>query len=269
VTSSRRPLVAGNWKLHLDHVEAVHLVTELGIRLRGLDANGVDVAILPPFPDLRSVSSLLDAEHLELTLGAQHVSEHDEGAYTGEVSGRMLSRLGVRLVIVGHSERRRLYGMDDATVARTAAAVRRAGLVPLVCVGESIEERDAGETSAVLARQLSAALGALSGIDGDDLVVAYEPIWAIGSGTPATPQDAQEACAHLREVAKGELAGGADRLRLLYGGSVDGDSAGALVGEPDVDGLLVGGASVKAAAFAAVIEAVADCYRSSARAPRR
>jgi triosephosphate isomerase (TIM) len=269
VTSSRRPLVAGNWKLHLDHVEAVHLVTELAIRLRSLDVDGVDVAILPPFPDLRSVSSLLDAEHLSFVLGAQHVSEHDEGAFTGEVSGHMLARLGVRLVVVGHSERRRLYGMDDATVARTAVAVRRAGMAPIVCVGETGEERDAGATDDVLARQLGTVLDALSGIDADDLVVAYEPVWAIGSGTPATPQDAEAACAHLREVAKGSFAEGADRLRLLYGGSVDGESAGGLVGEPDVDGLLVGGASVKAASFAAVVGAVADCYRSSARAPRR
>jgi triosephosphate isomerase len=180
----------------------------------------------------------------------------------------MLARLGARMVVVGHSERRRLYAMDDGVVAATAAAVRRGGLVPLVCVGESAEEREAGETEAVLQRQLGSALDALRDVDGEDLVVAYEPLWAIGTGTPATPQDAQGACAHLREVAKAALAEGSDRLQILYGGSVDADSAAELVAGADVDGLLVGGASLVAGSFAAVIAAVADCYRSSARSRR-
>lgn len=265
----RRPLVAGNWKLHKDHVEAVHLVTELAMRLRSIDATGLDVAVLPPFTDLRSVSSVLEAERLDLVLGAQHASEFDDGAYTGEVSPRMLARLGVRLVVVGHSERRRYFGMDDDVVARTAQAVRRANLTPLLCVGESAEEREADRTHDVLARQLDVVLAALRGTDGVDLVVAYEPLWAIGAGTPASPEDAQSACALLREVAKGHLAEGADRLRILYGGSVDHETAAGLVGEHDVDGLLVGGASLRAGDFAAVIEAVAGCYRSPARDSRR
>jgi triosephosphate isomerase len=265
----RRPLVAGNWKLHKDHVEAVHLVTELAMRLRSIDAAGVDVAILPPFTDLRSVSSVLEAEHLELLLGAQHASEFDEGAYTGEVAPRMLARLGVRLVVVGHSERRRYFGMDDEVAARTAAAVRRAGLTPLVCVGESAEEREEGRTHEVLGRQLDAVLAALKGTDAEDVVVAYEPIWAIGAGTPASPEDAQAACAHLRDVAKAHLAGGVDQLRVLYGGSVDHETATPLVEAADVDGLLVGGASLTAAGFAAIVDAVAGCYRSPARESRR
>lgn len=265
----RRPLVAGNWKLHKDHVEAVHLVTELAMRLRSIDVAGVDVAVLPPFTDLRSVSSVLEAEHLDLLLGAQHASEFDDGAYTGEVAPRMLARLGVRLVVVGHSERRQYFGMDDGVVARTAQAVRRVGLTPLVCVGESAQEREEGHTNDVLARQLDAVLSVLRGTDAEDIVVAYEPIWAIGAGTPASPEDAQSACAHLRDVAKAHLAGGVDHLRVLYGGSVDHETAAPLVEAADVDGLLVGGASLTAGGFAAVVEAVAGCYRSPARDSRR
>ncbi len=267
--TARRPLVVGNWKLHLDHVQAVHLTTELGVRLRGLDVGAVEVGVLPPFTDLRSVSSVLEAERLELALGAQHASEHDEGAYTGEVAAGMLARLGVRYVCVGHSERRRHFGMDEGVVARTAAAVRRAGLVPLLCVGEDEAQRDDGRTEEVLAGQLRSALDALGDVAGDQLVVAYEPVWAIGTGTPATPEDAQAACAHLREVAAKSLGAGADQLRLLYGGSVDETSAAELVTPPDVDGLLVGGASLKAEKFAAVVAAVADCYRAGARNQRR
>lgn len=267
--SARRPLVAGNWKLHLDHVQAVHLTTELGVRLRGIDAGPVEVAVLPPFTDLRSVSSVIEAERLDLALGAQHASEFDEGAYTGEVAASMLARLSVRYVCVGHSERRRHFGMDDDTVARTAAAVRRASLVPLVCVGEDEAEREEGRTEEVLTHQLTSALRALRDATGEQLVVAYEPVWAIGTGTPATPEDAQAACRHLREVAAKSLGEGAEALRLLYGGSVDEASAGDLVAPPDVDGLLVGGASLKAEKFSAVVAAVADCYRAGARKPRR
>jgi triosephosphate isomerase len=267
--SARRPLVAGNWKLHHDHVAAVHLVTELGVRLRATDVANTDVAVMPPFTDLRSVSSVLEAEHLELALGAQHVSEHEEGAYTGEVAASMLARLGVSLVLVGHSERRQYFHMNDATVARTAAAVRRAGLTPLICVGETEDERAGGATEEVLERQLLVALEGLGAIDGGHLVLAYEPVWAIGTGQAASPEDAQAAAALLRDVAKGPLTDGAEGLRILYGGSVDAEHAAELVATPDVDGLLVGGASLTAAAFAAVVAQVADCYRSAARPSRR
>lgn len=268
MTKDRRPLVAGNWKQHVDHVEAVHLVTELAMRLRSVDTSSVEVAVLAPFTDLRSVSSVIEADHLELAWGAQHVSEHDDGAFTGEVSGRMLSRLGAQYVLVGHSERRRLFGMDDATVGRTAAAARRAGLVPIVCVGERQEDREAGQTDAVVERQLVAALEPIAA-DPGALVVAYEPVWAIGAGQPATPQDAAAAAALVRTVATQVLGEGAQPLRVLYGGSVDADTAGALVAPSEVDGLLVGGASLQAASFVAVIEAVADCYRSVPKASRR
>ena len=267
--SPRRPIVAGNWKLHHDHVAAVHYVAQLAVQLRAMDVTAVEVTVVPPFTDLRSVSSALEDDGVDVVLGAQHVSEHDDGAYTGEVSAAMLARLGVRLALVGHSERRRLFGMDDATVGRTLAAVRRAGLVPMLCVGETDVERDEGATDEVLSRQLDAGLAETSGLDAEHLVVAYEPVWAIGTGRSATPEDAQAACAHLRGLADTRLEGGAGGLRVLYGGSVDASNAAELVTPPDVDGLLVGGASLDAATFAAVIGAVADCYRLSGRPARR
>jgi triosephosphate isomerase (TIM) len=267
--SPRRPLVAGNWKLHHDHVAAVHYVAQLAVQLRAMDVAAVDVVVVPPFTDLRSVSSALEDDGVDVALGAQHVSEHDEGAFTGEVAATMLARLGVRLALVGHSERRRLFCMDDATAGRTVAAVRRAGLVPLLCVGETEDERDDGATEDVLARQLDAGLAEAPGLDADHLALAYEPVWAIGTGRSATPEDAQGACAHLRRVADKQLEGGASRLRILYGGSVDQENAAELVEPADVDGLLVGGASLDAATFAAVIGAVADCYRAAGRPARR
>jgi len=267
--TARRPVVAGNWKMHLDHIEAVHLLSELAMRLRAISADPVDVVVLPPFTDLRSASSVIEADRLELGLGAQHVSEHDDGAFTGEVSASMLARLGVTVVLTGHSERRRCFAMDDATVARTAAAVRRSGMSPMVCVGETEDERDAGETEAVLDRQLGAVLGALGDVEPDAVLLAYEPVWAIGTGRSADPEDAQAACAHLRARARAALGEGAGRLRILYGGSASPENAAALVSQPDVDGLLVGGASLSAASFAAIVEAVADCYRPSSRTPRR
>jgi triosephosphate isomerase len=240
------------------------------VRVRALDLGPLEVCVLPPFTDLRSVSSVLAAEQVDVVLGAQHVAEHDEGAYTGEVAATMLQRLGVQYVLVGHSERRRLFHMDDETVGRTAAAARRGGLVPVVCVGETEEEREEGATASVLERQLRAALGGLGDVAGDRLVVAYEPVWAIGSGRSATPEDAQEAAALLRGLAAEPLGEeGAGALRILYGGSVDGANAADLVVPPDVDGLLVGGASLSAEAFSAVLAGVADCYRSSARGSRR
>ena len=255
--------------MNLDHVESVHLVTELGLRLRTVDTSGIEVVVLPPFTDLRSVSSVLEADRLPVALGAQHASAHDPGAHTGEVAVPMLARLGVATVLVGHSERRRHYGMDDELVARTAAAIRRGGLQPMVCVGETEDERGADATEEVLSRQLGAALAVLAEEDPADYTVAYEPVWAIGTGHSATPEDAQAACAHLRGVLREAIGEGAAAVRILYGGSATPDNAGELVGGEDVDGLLVGGASLTAASFAAVIEAVADCYGSSGRSPRR
>jgi len=261
--SIRRPLVSGNWKMHHDHIEALHTVRDLGLRLKPEDVAKVDVSVHPPFTDLRTVQTLVEKEHLPLALGAQHCSDHDEGPRTGEVSPRFLARLGMTYVIVGHSERRTLFGMDDATVAATLRAVLRHEMTPIVCVGESEEQRHQGLTEAVLEEQVLAALAGLPAEVLATLVVAYEPVWAIGTGTAATAVDAEDAGVFIRSlVAKvgGEEA--AAGVRIQYGGSVNAENAADFMGEPDVDGLLVGGASLQAPAFTDIIRATGACYRS-------
>jgi triosephosphate isomerase (TIM) len=261
--SARRPLVSGNWKMHHDHIEALHMVRDFGLRVKPDDVARVDVSVHPPFSDLRTVQTLLEKERIPAALGAQHCSDHDAGAYTGEVSPGMLARLGVAYVIVGHSERRTLFGMDDATVASTLRAVLRHGMTPVVCVGESEEQRAGGRTEPVLEEQVLAACTGLAGAVLAGLVVAYEPIWAIGTGQAATAVDAEDACVFIRSlVAKvgGDEAGAG--VRIQYGGSVNGENAADFMAEPDVDGLLVGGASLEAGSFLDIIRATAACYRS-------
>ena len=261
--SARRPLVSGNWKMHHDHIEALHTVRDLGLRLKPDDVAKVDVSVHPPFTDLRTVQTLVEKEHLPLALGAQHCSDHDEGPRTGEVSPRFLARLGIAYVIVGHSERRTLFGMDDATVAATLRAVLRHDMTPIVCVGESEEQRGSGRTEAVLEEQVLAALTGLSTEVLAGMVVAYEPIWAIGTGTAATAVDAEDACVFIRSlVAKVGGEDAAAAVRIQYGGSVNAENAGDFMGEPDVDGLLVGGASLQATDFTDIIRATGACYRS-------
>jgi triosephosphate isomerase len=261
----RRPLVSGNWKCNLDHIEALHLVRDLGLRLKPEDTAGVDVSVHPPFTDLRTVQSLVEGEGLPLALGAQHCSAEGTGAFTGEVAAAFLARLNVTYVLVGHSERRHLFGQDDASVAATLRAVLGAELTPILCVGETGEERDQERTEVRLEAQVTAALSGLAPEVVAGLVLAYEPVWAIGTGRSATPVDAGDAGAFLRRVLAG-LAGeeAADAVRIQYGGSVTPENAGDLVAEPDVDGLLVGGASLQAAGFVDIVRAVAACYRSSA-----
>jgi triosephosphate isomerase len=264
-TNSRVPLVAGNWKMNLDHVEAIHLLQSLALRLRGADTSKVEVSVHPPFTDLRSVEGIIGADELPITLGAQHCSHLEAGAYTGEVSVGMLRRLSVKMVLVGHSERREFYGMTDELVAQTAAAVLSGGLTAVICVGETAEQRDAGETSAVLSAQVTAALAGVAKGSESSVLFAYEPIWAIGTGVAATEEDAQVACAHIRSVVAEDRSGEvAASLRILYGGSAKPENAGDLVSQPDVDGLLVGGASLVAESFGAMIDAVAACYGSPA-----
>jgi triosephosphate isomerase len=249
--------------MHHDHIEALHLVRDLGLRVKPEDVARVDVSVHPPFSDLRTVQTLLEKERIPAALGAQHCSDHDAGAFTGEVSPRMLARLGVSYVIVGHSERRTLFGMDDATVAATLRAVLRHDMTPVLCVGESEEQREAGRTEAVLEEQV---LSACTGLASDllaGLVIAYEPIWAIGTGRAATAMDAEDACGFIRSlVAKvgGDEAGAG--VRMQYGGSVNGENAADFMVEPDVDGLLVGGASLEAGSFLDILRATAACYRS-------
>jgi len=254
----RRPLVSGNWKMHHDHLQAIRSVQDLGLRLGAADVASLDVSVHPPFTDLRSVQTVLEDRGIPVALGAQHCFSEDAGAYTGEVAPPMLARLGVSYVLVGHSERRQFFGQTDEQVAATLRAVLRHAMTPIVCVGETQEEREEGETEERLTAQIIAALAGLPAEQVAGLVVAYEPIWAIGTGQTATAEDAQTACAHIRGVVAG-LAGddAAGALRIQYGGSVRPDNAAELVGQADVDGALVGGASLEAATFAAIIQAAA------------
>jgi triosephosphate isomerase len=261
--AGRRPLVSGNWKMHHDHIEALHMVRDLGLRLKPEDVKNVDACVHPPFTDLRTVQTLLEKEGIPVALGAQHCSDEDAGARTGEVSPRMLARLGTAYVIVGHSERRTLYGMDDATVALTLHAVLRHGMTPIVCVGETEEERQRGQTEQKLETQVLAALEGLAAERVATMVFAYEPIWAIGTGQAATAVDAEDACVFIRTlVAKTAGDEAAAAVRIQYGGSVNGDNAADLMSEPDVDGLLVGGASLEAASFLDILRACGACDRS-------
>jgi triosephosphate isomerase len=254
--ADRTPLMAGNWKMNLDHQQATHLVQKLAWTLEDAkhDYEAVEVAVLPPFTDIRSVQTLIDGDKLGLRHGAQDLSAHDSGAYTGEVSGAFLAKLGCTYVVVGHSERRQYHGEDDALVNAKVRAARRHGLVPILCVGESLDVRREGDQVDFTLAQLTKALENVALNDPTHLVVAYEPVWAIGTGEVATPQDAQEVCAAIRgrleDLYSGAVASG---VRVLYGGSVKAANVAAIMGQPDVDGALVGGASTDAAEFAAVV----------------
>jgi triosephosphate isomerase len=242
--------------MHLTHFDAIRLVQQLSYALTKDDYAAVDVAVHPPFTALRSVQTVLDADDIPIGLGAQHCHWETSGAFTGEVSPAMLAKLDVRYVIVGHSERRALFGQTDEDVARTARAVQAAGMVPLVCVGETLEEREAGRTEERVTSQARAALEGMSAEEVGALVLAYEPVWAIGTGRNATAEDASSVCGVLRGLV-GELAGAdaAASVRIQYGGSVKPSNAAELLGAPDVDGALVGGASLEADDFGRIVRA--------------
>jgi triosephosphate isomerase (TIM) len=254
-TNTRTPLMAGNWKMNLDHLQATHLVQKLDWTLRDArhDFAAVEVAVLPPFTDLRSVQTLVQGDNLELRYGGQDLSQHDEGAYTGEISGAFLAKLGCTYVTVGHSERRQYHAEDDQVVAAKVRAALRHDLTPILCVGEPLEVRQAGRHVEHVVAQLKAALDGLGAEQVARVVVAYEPVWAIGTGEVATPQDAQEVCAAVRATAR-ELVGDevADALRVLYGGSVKAGNVAEIMSQADVDGALVGGASLSVDDFAAI-----------------
>ena len=253
--SSRTPLMAGNWKMNLDHLQGAHLVQKLDWTLKDAkhDFSAVEVAVLPPFTDIRTVQTLVEGDRLEITFGAQDLSQHDEGAYTGEVSGAMLARLGCTYVVVGHSERRQYHSEDDAVVGAKVRAAFRHGLVPILCVGEGLAVRQAGDHCAHAVAQLDGALDGVSAKQARQLVVAYEPVWAIGTGEVATPDDAQEVCSHLRARLQERFSADvADAVRVLYGGSVKASNVAAIMSQADVDGALVGGASLKADEFASI-----------------
>jgi triosephosphate isomerase (TIM) len=255
----RKPIVSGNWKMHMTHFDAIRLVQQLSYALNRDDYAAVDVVVHPPFTALRSVQTVLDADDIPIGLGAQHCHWEASGAFTGEVSPAMLAKLDVRYVIVGHSERRALFGQTDEDVARTARAIQAAGMVPIVCVGETLEEREAGSTEERVGTQARAALDGMPAEQVGELVLAYEPVWAIGTGRNATPEDASAVCGFLRGVV-GELAGAdaAASVRIQYGGSVKPTNAPELLSAPDVDGALVGGASLEADDFSRIVRAAAS-----------
>jgi triosephosphate isomerase len=262
----RRPLIAGNWKMHLTHLEAIGLVQKLAFSLKEPELEAAEVVVLPPFTALRSVQTLVTGDKLEVGYGAQDLSVQDSGAYTGEVSGAMLAALACRYVVVGHSERRALHGEDDAVVAGKVQAALRHGLVPILCVGEGLEVRRAGQHVAHCTAQLDAALEGLSAEQltapgagtGGGVVIAYEPVWAIGTGEVATPEDAQEVCGALRSrLAERFGDGTAAIVRILYGGSVKAANTAGILAGPDVDGALVGGASLDADEFTQICRTAA------------
>ncbi|CAG7617867.1 triose-phosphate isomerase [Leucobacter soli] len=251
----RVPLIAGNWKMNLDHLQAIAHVQKLAWSLKDArhDYGSVEVAVFPPFTDLRSVQTLLAADKLALRLGAQDVSPQPVGARTGDVAAAFLAKLEVRYVIVGHSERRHGHGEDDGVVAAKAAAAVAAGMVPVICVGETADDLEAHGSAAIPHAQLEAALGGLP--PEAEYVIAYEPVWAIGSGSPAAPEQAQEVASLLR-ARIGELRGEpeATATRVLYGGSVTSQNVAGFLKQPDIDGALVGGASIDADEFSRIVQ---------------
>lgn len=252
---TRTPLIAGNWKLNLDHFEATHAVQKLDWLLRDAKHNfdSAEVAVLPTFTSLRSVQTLVEADQLKIKYGAQDVSAHTSGAYTGEIAGSMLAKLGCSYVAVGHSERREYHAESDEVVAAKTAAAFDAGVVPIVCVGEGLEVRKEGRQVEYTLAQVDGALAGLPADKAADVVIAYEPVWAIGTGEVATPADAQEVCAAIRvrlaELYDQQLA---DGVRVLYGGSVKSGNIAQIMAEADVDGALVGGASLDPEEFAKI-----------------
>ena len=248
---SRKPLIAGNWKMNLNHFEAIALVQKIAFSLPDKYYDRVDVSVIPPFTDLRSVQTLVDGDKLRLTYGAQDLSRHDSGAYTGEISGAFLAKLGCSYVVVGHSERRTYHDEDDALVAAKAATALKHELTPIICIGEHLEVREAGEHVSYCQTQLRGSLAGLSAGQIGKVVIAYEPVWAIGTGRVASAADAQEVCAAVRKEL-GALASAqiADTVRVLYGGSVNAKNIGDIVAQEDVDGALVGGASLDGEQFA-------------------
>ncbi|MBN2177097.1 MAG: triose-phosphate isomerase [Demequinaceae bacterium] len=257
---TRTPLIAGNWKLNLDHLEATHAVQKLAWLLRDAkhDYSEVEVAVLPTFTSLRSVQTLIDADQLPIRYGSQDISAHSSGAYTGEISGGMLAALGVTYSAIGHSERRQYHGEDEAMVNAKVKAAFSAGIVPILCIGEGLDIRKEGRQVEYTLAQLDGALAEIPAEKVSTIVIAYEPVWAIGTGEVATPADAEEVCGAIRvrlaQLYSDEVA---KAIRILYGGSVKSGNIAAIMAEEDVDGVLVGGASLDPEEFSAIVR-----YRS-------
>jgi len=250
--AGRKPLMAGNWKMNLNHLEAIALVQKLAFSLSDADYQAVDVAVIPPFTALRSVQTLVDGDRLRIRYGAQDVSAHEAGAYTGEISASMLAKLGCTYVVVGHSERRQYHHEDDALVNAKVKAVLGAGMTPILCIGEPLHVRQADGHVGHCLSQLD---GGLAGVPADKAassVIAYEPVWAIGTGRTATPDDAAGVHRVIRRDLEARLGAKGAAVPILYGGSVNKGNAAALLAAPDVDGLLVGGASLEPDGWAAI-----------------
>jgi len=248
--SGRRPLMAGNWKMNLNHLEAIALVQKLAFSLTEQQLNDVEIVVLPPYTDIRSVQTLVDGDKLLIGYGAQDLSPYPSGAYTGDISGPMLAKLGCQYVVVGHSERRQYHHEDDALVNAKVKAALANNIAPILCVGEGLEVREAGDHVPHTLAQLDGALDKIKTDQVEKIVVAYEPVWAIGTGKTATPQDAQEVIGAIRSRLADKYTGGtADRIRILYGGSVKHSNVAGIMEQPDIDGALVGGASLDAEEF--------------------
>jgi triosephosphate isomerase len=253
--AARKPIISGNWKMNLNHFEAIQTVQKLHYSLPKEIYEKVDVSVHPPFTDIRSVQTVIEADDLELLLGAQHCHFEDKGAFTGEVSPLFLAKLDVKLVVCGHSERRDLFGETDAIVNQKVKAILRHGMTPIMCCGESLAEREAGETEAKVLGQVAAGLEGVTSDQVADMVIAYEPIWAIGTGRTATADDAQTMCRAIRNaVATRFGAESAASIRIQYGGSVKAGTTAELMAQPDVDGALVGGASLDPDEFARIVQ---------------
>ncbi|WP_199514546.1 triose-phosphate isomerase [Nucisporomicrobium flavum] len=251
---TRRPIMAGNWKMNLNHFEAILLVQKLAASLTEQQLTDVEAVVLPPYTDLRSVQTAIDGDKVQIKYGAQDLSQHKGGAYTGEISGAMLAKLGCSYVVVGHSERREYHNEDDALVNAKVKAALANELTPILCVGEGLEIREAAGHVAHCCTQLDAALDGLKAEQVKDIVIAYEPVWAIGTGKTATPDDAQEVCGAIRaRLAEKYGAETADAVRIQYGGSVKAANIAAIMAQPDVDGALIGGASLDAEEFASIV----------------
>ncbi|MFH8381952.1 triose-phosphate isomerase [Kitasatospora sp. NPDC018058] len=252
--TDRLPLMAGNWKMNLNHLEAIQHTQKLAFALADKDYEAVEVAVLVPFTDLRSVQTLVFGDKLKIKYGSQDISQHDGGAYTGEVSGSMLAKLQCTYAVIGHSERRQYHGENEGIVNAKVKAAYRAGVTPILCIGEPLDIRRAGTHVEYTLAQLDGALEGIPAHQAESIVVAYEPVWAIGTGEVATPEDAQEVCAAIRkriaELYDAELA---DKVRVLYGGSVKSSSAAGLMAKPDIDGGLIGGASLDADEFVKIV----------------
>jgi triosephosphate isomerase (TIM) len=253
--TTRKPIISGNWKMNLNHFEAIQTVQKLSYQLTKEDYADVDVTVHPPFTDLRSVQTVLDVDEIPIQLGAQHCHQDEKGAFTGEISASFLSKLSVKFVIVGHSERREIFGETDEIVAKKINAILAAQMTPIVCCGETLEEREAGDTEAKVLGQIRAALAGRKPNVIGALVIAYEPIWAIGTGRTATSDDAQTVIGAIRaEVAKIAGADAAEEVRIQYGGSVKSSNIAELMSMPDIDGALVGGASLDSEEFARIVQ---------------